>query len=106
MTWTTLFSRFVRRYRSCYANFDTFVPKESDYSKILRKYHIDDCILGCMVFIFYETELLEANGTSYPAYSVVYIERNNNAPLLAGRVWNDIRNGAHLCNDEELTVGY
>lgn len=40
MTWTTLFSRFVRRYRSCYANFDTFVPKESDYSKILNNCYL------------------------------------------------------------------
>ena len=36
MTWNTLFSRFVRRYRSCYSTFDSFVPKESDYSKILN----------------------------------------------------------------------
>ena len=40
MTWTTLFSRFVRRYRSCYANFNTFVPKESDYSKILNNCYL------------------------------------------------------------------
>lgn len=40
MTWTTLFSRFVRRYRSCYATFDTFVPKESDYSKILNNCYL------------------------------------------------------------------
>ncbi len=40
MTWTSLFSRFVRRYRSCYANFDTFVPKESDYSKILNNCYL------------------------------------------------------------------
>ena len=32
MTWTTLFSRFIRRYRSSYFSFDAFVPKESDYS--------------------------------------------------------------------------
>lgn len=36
MTWNTLFSRFVRRYRSSYATFDSFVPKETDYSKILN----------------------------------------------------------------------
>lgn len=36
MTWTTLFSRFVRRYRLCYTSFDGFVLKESDYSKILN----------------------------------------------------------------------
>lgn len=36
MTWNTLFSRFARRYRSCYSDFDAFVPKESDYSKILN----------------------------------------------------------------------
>ena len=40
MTWTTLFSRFVRRFRSCYATFDTFVPKESDYSKILNNCYL------------------------------------------------------------------
>ena len=40
MTWTTLFSRFVRRYRSCYATFDTFVPKETDYSKVLNNCYL------------------------------------------------------------------
>ena len=36
LTWTTLFSRFSRRYRSSYTTFDSFVPKEKDYSKILN----------------------------------------------------------------------
>lgn len=40
LTWTTLFSRYVRRYRSCYATFDSFVPKESDYSKILNNCYL------------------------------------------------------------------
>lgn len=40
MTWTSLFSRFIRRYRSCYATFDTFLPKESDYSKILNNCYL------------------------------------------------------------------
>ena len=40
MTWTTLFSRFVRRYRASYASFDAFVPKESDYSKILNNCYL------------------------------------------------------------------
>lgn len=40
MTWTTLFSRFVRRFRACYATFDTFVTKESDYSKILNNCYL------------------------------------------------------------------
>lgn len=40
MTWNTLFSRFVRRYRSCYAVFDTFVPKETDYSKIFNNCYL------------------------------------------------------------------
>lgn len=40
MTWTTLFSRFVRRYRSCYATFDAFTPKETDYSKILNNCYL------------------------------------------------------------------
>ena len=40
MTWNTLFSRFIRRYRSCYANFDSFVPKESEYSKILNNCYL------------------------------------------------------------------
>lgn len=36
MTWNTLFSRFVRRYRSSYSRFDTYIPKETDYSKLLN----------------------------------------------------------------------
>lgn len=40
MTWTTLFSRFVRRYRSSYFSFDAFVPKESDYSKVLNNCYL------------------------------------------------------------------
>ena len=40
LTWTTLFSRFARRYRSCYGTFDSFVPKESDYSKILNNCYL------------------------------------------------------------------
>lgn len=40
MTWTTLFSRFVRRYRSSYFTFDAFVPKESDYSKLLNNCYL------------------------------------------------------------------
>ena len=40
MTWTTLFSRFVRRFRSCYTSFDSYIPKESDYSKILNNCYL------------------------------------------------------------------
>lgn len=40
MTWTTLFSRFVRRYRLCYSTFDAFVPREGDYSKILNNCYL------------------------------------------------------------------
>ena len=40
MTWTTLFSRFVRRYRLCYSMYDAFVPRESDYSKILNNCYL------------------------------------------------------------------
>lgn len=40
LTWNTLFSRFVRRYRSCYSTFDGFVPKESDYSKLLNNCYL------------------------------------------------------------------
>lgn len=40
MTWNTLFSRFIRRYRSCYTSFDMFVPKEKDYSKILNNCYL------------------------------------------------------------------
>lgn len=40
LTWTTLFSRFSRRYRTCYATFDSFVPKESDYSRILNNCYL------------------------------------------------------------------
>lgn len=40
MTWTTLFSRFVRRYRLCYSTYDAFVPRESEYSKILNNCYL------------------------------------------------------------------
>lgn len=40
LTWNTLFSRFARRYRSCYTTFDSFIPKESDYSKILNNCYL------------------------------------------------------------------
>lgn len=40
MTWNTLFSRFARRYRSCYQSFDSFVMKESDYSKLLNNCYL------------------------------------------------------------------
>lgn len=40
MTWNTLFSRFVRRYRSSYSRFDTYIPKESDYSKLLNTLYL------------------------------------------------------------------
>lgn len=50
MTWTTLFSRFARRYRSCYSTFDSYVPKEGDYSKILNNCYLlgidTDLIIG------------------------------------------------------------
>ncbi|MCM1219847.1 MAG: DUF2326 domain-containing protein [Lachnospiraceae bacterium] len=40
MTWNTLFSRFARRYRTCYSYFDSFVPKEGEYSKILNNCYL------------------------------------------------------------------
>lgn len=40
MTWNTLFSRFARRYRLCYSTFDSFTPKESDYSKLLNNCYL------------------------------------------------------------------
>ena len=40
MTWTTLFSRFIRRYRVSYNTFDSYVPKESDYSKLLNNCYL------------------------------------------------------------------
>ena len=40
MTWNTLFSRFVRRYRLSYSRFDTYIPKESDYSKLLNTLYL------------------------------------------------------------------
>lgn len=40
LTWNTLFSRFARRYRSCYSSFDAFMPKESEYSKILNNCYL------------------------------------------------------------------
>ena len=40
LTWSTLFSRFARRYRLSYSAFDSFVPQESDYSKILNNCYL------------------------------------------------------------------
>ncbi len=40
LTWNTLFSRFARRYRTCYSTFDGFMPKESDYSKLLNNCYL------------------------------------------------------------------
>jgi uncharacterized protein YydD (DUF2326 family) len=40
LTWISLFSRFVRRYRSCYSSFDGFTPKETDYSKLLNNCYL------------------------------------------------------------------
>ncbi len=40
MTWNTLFSRFVRRYRASYTKYDTFLLKETDYSKILNNCYL------------------------------------------------------------------
>lgn len=40
MTWNSLFSRFARKYRICYSSFDSFVPRETDYSKILNNCHL------------------------------------------------------------------
>lgn len=40
LTWNTLFSRFARRYRTCYASFDGFMPKETDYSKLLNNCYL------------------------------------------------------------------
>ena len=40
MTWNTLFSRFLRRYRSSYITFDAYVPKETDYNKILNNCYL------------------------------------------------------------------
>lgn len=40
MTWNTLFSRFLRRYRSSYVTFDAYVPKETDYIKILNNCYL------------------------------------------------------------------
>ena len=36
ITLNTLLSRFVRRYRNSYSSFDTYVPKEQDYAKLLN----------------------------------------------------------------------
>ncbi|SFE57887.1 AAA domain-containing protein [Paenibacillus algorifonticola] len=33
LTFNTLFPRFIRRDRECYAKYDTFIRKEQDYSK-------------------------------------------------------------------------
>ena len=48
LTWNTLFSRFARRYRSCYSTFDEFTPKETDYSKLLNDCYLlglDTCLI-------------------------------------------------------------
>ncbi len=36
LTFNTLFPRFIRRDRECYAKYDTFIRKEQDYSKLLN----------------------------------------------------------------------
>lgn len=40
MTWNSLFSRFIRRYRACYLSYDSFTPKENDYSKLLNNCYL------------------------------------------------------------------
>lgn len=49
LTWNTLFSRFVRRYRSCYSTFDGFMPKESDYSKLLNNCYLFGLDTGLII---------------------------------------------------------
>lgn len=36
ITWNSLFSRFVRRYRASYLKFDSHIPKEEEYSRLLN----------------------------------------------------------------------
>lgn len=36
LTFNTLFPRFIRRDRECYAKYDTFIKKEQDYSKLIN----------------------------------------------------------------------
>lgn len=83
MTWTTLFSRFVRRYRSSYAKFDTFVPKESDYSKILNNCYL----LGIDIDLIIDKKELRDRQTSAatteraikkdPLFRQYYLGRND-----------------------------
>lgn len=83
MTWTTLVSRFMRRYRSCYATFDSFVPKESDYSKILNNCYL----LGINIDLIISKKELREKQTSVsateraikndPLFRQYYMGKNN-----------------------------
>ena len=40
LTFTTLFSRFIRRYRECYTHFDKYVIKETDYQSLINNCYL------------------------------------------------------------------
>lgn len=40
ISWRSLFSRYVRRYRDSYNSFDSFVPNEKDYQKLLNNSYL------------------------------------------------------------------
>lgn len=40
VTWRTLISRFIRRDRSCYVNYDTFVKNEQPYTKLINNSYL------------------------------------------------------------------
>nr|WP_300849331.1 DUF2326 domain-containing protein [uncultured Acetatifactor sp.] len=67
LTWTTLFSRFARRYRACYSFFDSFVPKESDYSKILNNCYLLGIDTGLIISKKELREKQSAAGTTEKA---------------------------------------
>lgn len=83
MTWNTLFSRFLRRYRSSYVTFDAYVPKETDYIKILNNCYL----LGISTQLIVEkNELREqqakASATEKaikedPLFRQYYLEKND-----------------------------
>lgn len=40
LTFTTLFSRFIRRYRECYTHFDKYVLKENEYQSLINNCYL------------------------------------------------------------------
>ena len=40
VSWRSLISRYIRRFRGSYTSFDTFIPKEKDYNKLLNNCYL------------------------------------------------------------------